>query len=678
MQSSIINNRLSTVQSPSSRGLGHCPFKAATRVRIPLGTPRFSFPHPFLTILVTRTRGYETMFAMALAYFLFLFSTLFLSSCEKKKDPQIRTFGPEDTSFYKVYIDGDVPSYLIKEIQDHSLLYQLVDRPPLSPKALEHRIEQDFNNIILVCHEYGYFEAQVSYKIETSKKKLKVRLELNLGPAYTVGKVNIKTIPDHTIALDPTIHLILKSGEPVTLEKIKMVSLLIEQYFQNKGFPFAKSDLPTATIDKINKRLDLDFIVQIDQKINFDLLNIKNNKGHLKKSYIRNRLIWKRGDVYQTSITKRTQKKLMETGLFSSVAIKQEKKNGTLETTVDVVEAPPRLYGGSIKYNTSESIAGKLFWTHYNFAGGGEKLGTSLEHGIRNSEAKVYYDIPDILLPEMHVRQELSYQREKNKAYKSHIAKGELSLLHKINEEFRHIFAVNYERGQVSRHRLRTKNSIVGLSITPDYNSSDSHVDPTEGLKLTAFAAPHTDTSNKNRFTILKAALMFYLPLWSKDQEPLLQKGEGIPEGKGILATWIRSGYIVANHFSRIPIYKRFYSGGPSSIRGYGLKMLGPIDADKAPTGGRTLLETGTELRYNVINSFGGAVFCEAGTVTPDHSIKLKKGHILWSYGLGLRYFTKMGPIRFDIGFPNKIRKGLDGKKIDAPFQIYLNFGQAF
>ena len=34
-----LEDHFSMIMSPSSRGLGHCPFTAATGVRIPLGTP---------------------------------------------------------------------------------------------------------------------------------------------------------------------------------------------------------------------------------------------------------------------------------------------------------------------------------------------------------------------------------------------------------------------------------------------------------------------------------------------------------------------------------------------------------------------------------------------------------------------------------------------------------------
>jgi translocation and assembly module TamA len=40
--------------------------------------------------------------------------------------------------------------------------------------------------------------------------------------------------------------------------------------------------------------------------------------------------------------------------------------------------------------------------------------------------------------------------------------------------------------------------------------------------------------------------------------------------------------------------------------------------------------------------------------------------------GLGLRYLTAIGPIRFDVGVP------LDRQKDDPSFAIYIGFGQAF
>jgi translocation and assembly module TamA len=44
-----------------------------------------------------------------------------------------------------------------------------------------------------------------------------------------------------------------------------------------------------------------------------------------------------------------------------------------------------------------------------------------------------------------------------------------------------------------------------------------------------------------------------------------------------------------------------------------------------------------------------------------------------WGAGLGLRYATPVGPLRFDLAVP------LDKKpEVDDPFQFYVSLGQAF
>ena len=54
-----------------------------------------------------------------------------------------------------------------------------------------------------------------------------------------------------------------------------------------------------------------------------------------------------------------------------------------------------------------------------------------------------------------------------------------------------------------------------------------------------------------------------------------------------------------------------------------------------------------------------------------------------WSAGLGLRYFSVAGPIRFDIGFPlnpQYVTAGSAGHRfrVDDVFQVYISLGQAF
>ncbi len=48
------------------------------------------------------------------------------------------------------------------------------------------------------------------------------------------------------------------------------------------------------------------------------------------------------------------------------------------------------------------------------------------------------------------------------------------------------------------------------------------------------------------------------------------------------------------------------------------------------------------------------------------------KGKWYKALGGGIRYFTFMGPLRFDVGFP------LDRDHKDPRYRIYVSIGQAF
>ena len=67
----------------------------------------------------------------------------------------------------------------------------------------------------------------------------------------------------------------------------------------------------------------------------------------------------------------------------------------------------------------------------------------------------------------------------------------------------------------------------------------------------------------------------------------------------------------------------------------------------------------------------GGAVFVEGGNVY-DNSLPEFDEPIRWGVGVGVRYFTEFGPLRFDVAFP------INPRRHDDAFQFYVGIGQAF
>ncbi len=115
-----------------------------------------------------------------------------------------------------------------------------------------------------------------------------------------------------------------------------------------------------------------------------------------------------------------------------------------------------------------------------------------------------------------------------------------------------------------------------------------------------------------------------------------------------------------------IPLPERFFAGGATSLRGFGLNEAGPRDPCTGfPIGGLALLVFNQELRFPMKLPFigsrlGGTIFYDAGNVYSDLShISLawkpsstsNLNYFSHTVGFGFRYPTPVGPVRVDFGF---------------------------
>ena len=127
-----------------------------------------------------------------------------------------------------------------------------------------------------------------------------------------------------------------------------------------------------------------------------------------------------------------------------------------------------------------------------------------------------------------------------------------------------------------------------------------------------------------------------------------------------------------------LPASERFFAGGDTTIRGFALDTVGApntISATGFPRGGNALIVMNGELRVPVWKDIGAAVFMDGGNVF-DRATEFDLGELRGSIGVGVRYRSPIGPIRFDIGFKTDRRE--IGGVLEPRRALHFSIGQAF
>ncbi|MDR1034386.1 MAG: BamA/TamA family outer membrane protein [Holosporales bacterium] len=558
------------------------------------------------------------------------------------------------------------------------------------------RLENDVDAILNVLKSFGYFEA----KISTNLEKDKVIFHVVLNERYKLSDIVL-------IFDDPTYKASLTSDQLFEIGRIdrqayidtKQLADVVENmnnYFKEIGYAFVHVEMAELEIDQSQKRakaifrINLNGITIIDKTV----LKIKSKKSpDLIEPFIRNRILWCNGEIYDTKKIENTKTDLMDTGIFAVIDVTltdriPDPKDPSISHTTAIVsieEAPLRDISAGIKYGTTEKFGIALSWTHYNIDGKGARFGTLLDFSKNTKTGRIKYNNYDLFGKMQELASQLFYVKENVPTYNVSKFGGESILWNTINRGFRIGAGACFEYSRTKDNitmaikeqadiisetsaidNEKTRFSAIGIPIGVNFDSSDNFLDPQKGIVCSGMITPYF--SNLKTIAIVSGKLSTYLPIMKNSFR-----------NKMVIASYVKFGSIIRNQNNTIPRDKLFFAGGAHSVRGYGYQKIGEYSADNKPLGGESLFEFGVEPRYRISEDLGVAVFLEGGNV---YSSKLPKPFYkpMYGFGFGLRYYTPLGPIRFDLAFPCKRRKlaNDDKKHLDSRFNIYISIGQAF
>jgi translocation and assembly module TamA len=542
------------------------------------------------------------------------------------------------------------------------------------------KIMRDVGAVRKVLGSFGYFDANVT----TSLLDGKVIFNVELGMRYKIKDVSLVYTDNESYRFDLSMEQVFsiigtEGGMYVDFKYITDGRDKLKEYFKTSGFAFADIAQPEIKIDKQAKEIKVIYTISLRGKTIIDstALRIKSQKDpKLIEPFIRNRIPWKDGDVYNSREIESMIEQLMESGIFATVDVElsqpiQDPSDPRIchtNITINIEEAKLRDIAAGVKYGSSEKIGILLSWAYYNIDGRGSKLSTVADVAKRNRTLKVQYDMYDLFYRRQNLTSKVFYMRNDVDAYTVSMIGAESMLWQTFFDNLKIGAGACYENAstvdKTADGTPKVKFKAAGVPVGIRFDTTDNYLDPSRGLRCSLMVTSYFGKPSNVSILLAKASVYF----------PLIHS---LSRNTLVLSAYSKVGSIFRNKNRTIPRHKFFFAGGNNSVRGYGYQKISELSDDGKPLGGESLFEFGIEPRVRVTDDIGIVAFWEGGNVRQSRAVfKLKD--MLFGYGAGVRYYTQLGQIRFDVAFPTKIRKSQTGKRVDSRFNIYISVGQAF
>ena len=585
-------------------------------------------------------------------------------------------------------------------------LLSLRSAAPVSPFGLIARARSDTDRLKTALESFGYYESRVIININgvpltdpglgdalTAQPKgstARVAISFTLGTLYHLRRIDIDGEVPPPINARETLGL--STGQPAVAALVLAGGARLLSALQEQGYAFAQVDSPVAYEAADAPVLDLNFHVVAGRKVNIGDIHVEGLQ-RVHESLVRSRLLLRSGDLYKPSAIEAARRDLLGMNVFGQVSVlvgSKADESGGVPITFKMRERLRHAISVSAAYSSDLGGSGGATWTDRNVFGNAEQLSFAasvINLGGSDTTGTGYdtsakYLIPEFLHRDQSLQFALSALKQQLQAYDQKAKTASVTLSRKLSS----IWTVSAGLSTTDETILQVINAsqhppstafvpdppqtfnytLIALPFKIVYDSTNLPTaleDPRHGFRGSLSLTPTLAIGRPNStflISILNLATYFdlnnVLPLEPGRSVLAARALAGIAEGAGELS---------------LPPDQRFYAGGTSTVRGYGYQLVGPTFPHLAnPSGGTAITAAGVEFRQRLYTNWGVVAFVDAGQVSA--SLKPLRSDTRIGTGAGARYYTPIGPIRFDVAVPVGRREGEDS------FEVYIGLGQAF
>ncbi|MFH1488927.1 MAG: autotransporter assembly complex family protein [Pseudomonadota bacterium] len=564
---------------------------------------------------------------------------------------------------YQVSIQGMIDPELKGLLERVSETVTIKDRPPASLNLLKRRVAKDIPLMIQALRSQGFYGAGVESKIETEAVPVKVLFMINPGPPYTLKFFDVRFSGDASFKGKGTEDLGqmgMKLGEPVKGKSVLDARDRITGRLQREGFPFPKVKEQKVIVDHADRSVAVRLQVDTGPPARFGATQILGLVS-VDEPFLQEKIPWKPGDLFNRDLLVEAGRRFNGTGLFTTVEAKAGdtvSAEGRLPVMITVTERKHRTVKTGLSYKTDEGPGAGVSWAHRNFFGSGESLETGLSASGIALAAHGQFTKRAFRRPDQSLHLKMQLAEDSPDAYTSRNLSSEAGIERVFKKKLTLGAGIGFRLSNIEQFGEEKDYRLIYLPGTLVQDTSDDLLNPVRGGRLHIQLTPYVDVFGQD-ISFLKGYGSYSRYLSLTNSKSL------------VLASRVAFGTLFGTERDELPADLRFYAGGGGSVRGYAYQTLGPMQGNE-PLGGRSLMEVSGELRARVTDKIGAVLFLDGGGAYADYLPDFGED-TRWAAGVGFRYFTKIGPLRLDVGLPLDRREG-----IDDSFQIYVSLGQAF
>ncbi len=566
-------------------------------------------------------------------------------------------------------------------------------------------LERDAFMINQYYADRGYVEAKIGQPkayISADQRYVTVTFNITEGESFVLGDVGFSG----EVIFPPARMrelMRLNKGDVFNRSVFMRDMERIGDAYKDLGYAFANIS-PHTRLDRKNRIVHVNFQIQKGQKVYVERIYVSGNTSTRDK-VIRREMRIDEGDLYSSTAIKRSKQKIYQLGFFETVEIHEHpgSEDNKIELEIEVKERRTGTFQIGFGFSSLESFMFQAQISQNNLMGRGQTLQLNAMIGGRQKQVQFRFIEPYFLDSKFSLdlrlyNQETVYPRQGEFGdYSTGTWGMGLTAGYPVSDEFTlflgyTVKAENLNVGDNVHLHLFKSGYTSSLTGTVQYDSRDNRLFPTRGI-LSYFSTEAADdwTGSEIEYLEFYSLLQYFRPVF----------------WKVIFKLNLEMGYVISleepvsdlrgeKDFPGVPISQRYQMGGIYSVRGFQYGTISPtteVISQSDPVGsplkyrlgGNKKFMTNWELEFPVIEQAGirWVFFFDAGNVWKEDQQFFYLGQsgqnewdlpmgLYMSWGWGFRWYSPIGPLRFEWGCP--ITKRPEDNRIEFEFSIGNQF----